>query len=47
VLTNFVINETSLIFVEEGQVPTMQFLGTEVDVNATGRLSGYLVDLTQ
>jgi hypothetical protein len=47
VLTNFAINETVLIFAEAGQTPQIQFSSTEIGVNATGRLSGYLVDLTQ
>ena len=45
--TNFVINEPTLLFVEAGKAPKIVFNATDAAVSVTGRLSGYLVDLSQ
>jgi hypothetical protein len=45
--TNFTLNEPALIFAEEGQVPGLSFSAANIDVNATVRLSGYLIEIAE
>jgi hypothetical protein len=44
--SNWVVNETTLVYAEAGAIPTVDLSATGVNVNLTAVLSGYLVDLS-